>query len=658
MPQFFKRIGRALVGAPRSLKDPRIFHKVSLIALLAWVGLGSDGLSSSSYGPQELYLALGSHKEIAIFLALATAITVILISLSYRQIIEHFPSGGGGYLVATKLLGPYPGVVSGSALLVDYILTISMSISAGCDAIFSFLPHEWLPYRFPAIILMLGLLIILNLRGVKESVTILFPIFMAFILTHILLIGYGIFGHLDRVPEVTAQVSTGMNNTVAELGIFGALFLAMRAFSMGGGTYTGIEAVSNGVQIMREPRAATGKRTMTLLATSLAITASGIIVCYLLNNVYYVEGQTLNAVLANIVLSPFNTPFLPLGDWLVVLTLISEGALLFVAAQTGFLDGPRVLANMAVDSWVPHRFANLSDRLVTKNGVWFMGFMSFLILIYSQGDIRFLVILYAINVFLTFSLSQLGMVRFWFGERKAGRPYFKKMLINLTGLILCLLILTVTVTEKFGEGGWLTIVVTSAFVAAAFVVKGHYRKVQKRLRRLDDLLTHIPIKRGRTAREELDRKEPTAVILVAGYNGQGMHSLLQIPRIFPRDYFKNIIFISVALIDSANFKGTAEMDALERSTKQQLYRYVVYARKMGYRSEFRFAMDTEIIPSVRDLCKEIAAEFSRTVFFTSRLVFKDESFFTHLLHNETPMAVQRALQFEGLQTVVLPIRFY
>jgi amino acid transporter len=640
------KIKRVIVGAPRNIRDPRIFHKVSLIAL------------SSSYGPQELYLALGTHVHLAIFLAIATAATVLIISFSYMQIIEHFPSGGGGYLVATKLLGPYPGVISGSALLVDYILTISISISAGCDAIFSFLPPVWHIYKFPAIVFALVLLIILNLRGIRESVTILFPIFATFVVTHIILIGFGIFAHLDNIPAVSGRISSGLQSSMHELGLFGVLFLAMRAFSMGAGTYTGIEAVSNGLQIMREPRVVTGKRTMVLLSVSLAVTASGIIISYLLNNVYYVEGQTLNAVLANIVMGPFNTRILPLGDWLVVLTLVSEGGLLFVAAQAGFLDGPRVLANMAIDSWVPHRFANLSERLVTKNGVWFMGLASFLILLYCQGDIGFLVILYAINVFITFSLSQLGMVRFWFGERKAGRPYFRKMLINLAGLILCLTILTVTVAEKFTEGGWLTIIITSCFIITAFIIKGHYKRVNRRLRKLDDLLTHIPTRKGKVPREPLDRHDPTVVILVAGFNGQGMHTLLQLPRIFPQGYIKNIIFISVALIDSANFKGASEVASLEEHTRMALYRYMIYARKLGYRSDCRYLVDTEIIPGILKISKEIAAEFPRVIFFSSRLVFKNETFFTHLLHNETPFAVQRALQFEGLQAMILPIRYY
>jgi amino acid transporter len=143
------RIRRAVFGAPKDVKDPHAFHKLSLVALLAWVGLGADGLSSSAYGPDEAFRALGAHTGFAVLLALATALTVFIISYGYSRIIEQFPSGGGGYLVASKLLGPRVGVVSGAALLVDYVLTITISIASGADAIFSFLPPAWLPMKLP-----------------------------------------------------------------------------------------------------------------------------------------------------------------------------------------------------------------------------------------------------------------------------------------------------------------------------------------------------------------------------------------------------------------------------------------------------------------------------------------------------------------------------
>src|ERR1700732_5402508 len=159
-----------IIGKPRDVREPGIFHSLSLVAFLAWVGLGSDGLSSSCYGPEEAFLALGQHQYLAVFLALMTAITVFVIAASYSQTIDLFPSGGGGYLVATTLLGPYPGVISGAALVVDYVLTISISIASGADAIFSFLPTPWLRWKLLVCLFVVLMMIAMNLRGVKESV--------------------------------------------------------------------------------------------------------------------------------------------------------------------------------------------------------------------------------------------------------------------------------------------------------------------------------------------------------------------------------------------------------------------------------------------------------------------------------------------------------
>ncbi|HEV2721610.1 MAG TPA: amino acid permease, partial [Thermoanaerobaculia bacterium] len=172
-----QRIRRMIIGPPRDVSDPQIFHHVSLVAFLAWVGLGADGLSSSAYGPEEAYKALGTHAHLSILLVGMTAVTIAVISIAYSNLIQHFPGGGGGYLVATKLLGNRVGVVSGCALLVDYVLTITVSVASGCDQLWSFLPPHWLPYKLPAEFLVIGLLVVLNLRGVRESVNVLAPIF-------------------------------------------------------------------------------------------------------------------------------------------------------------------------------------------------------------------------------------------------------------------------------------------------------------------------------------------------------------------------------------------------------------------------------------------------------------------------------------------------
>src|SRR5450432_3996073 len=408
------RLQRMVFGKPRDLRDKRIFHQISLIPFLAWVGLGADGLSSSAYGPEEAFRNLGTHIYLAIGLAAMTALTVFIISAAYRGIIEEFPHGGGGYVVATKLLGKGAGVASGCALLVDYVLTITVSVAAAGDALFSFLPLGWGGLKLPVEIFFIFGLTTLNLRGARESAIALAPVFLLFVFTHLALIVGGILMRAPTLPATAVDMGAGFHKGLTTLGIGGMILLFIHAYSLGGGTYTGIEAVSNGLPIMREPRVATAKRTMLYMATSLAFTASGLLVCYLLWNVSPVPGKTLNAVLVEKM-----TAHLPFGTTMAVVTLFSEGILLVVAAQAGFLDGPRVLANMAVDSWVPRRFAALSDRLTAHNGIILMGAASLAALLYTGGDVGKLVVMYSINVFLTFSLSLFAMARKTLAERRS-----------------------------------------------------------------------------------------------------------------------------------------------------------------------------------------------------------------------------------------------
>ena len=286
-----------LLGKPKDPLDPSVFHQISLVAFLAWVGLGADGLSSSAYGPEEAYLALGDHYFLALPLALLMAVTVFVISASYSHIIELFPTGGGGYLVATKLLGPKVGLASGSALIVDYMLTITISVASAGDQIFSFLPVTMHGIKLTVEFGLIFFLIYLNLRGTKESVLFLLPIFLLFVVAHVFAIGIGIFPKAADVPILAATTYQRTVGDIQGLGIWTTIFLVLHAYSLGGGTYTGIEAVSNGLQALREPRVQTGKKTMVYMAASLAFTASGLLLCYLLNQVGHEPGKTLNASL-------------------------------------------------------------------------------------------------------------------------------------------------------------------------------------------------------------------------------------------------------------------------------------------------------------------------------------------------------------------------
>ncbi len=646
---FTKKVLRKIFGPPRDLRDSTIFHKLSLIPLLAWIGLGADGLSSSSYGPEAAFRALGNHTYLAVFLAAATILTVGVISYAYSRIIEHFPHGGGGYIVATHMLGKKAGVVSGCALLVDYVLTITVSIVSCVDALFSFLPMEFHTLKILTAISLVIILMILNIRGVKESITLLAPIFIVFIVTHVLLLGYGIFSHIGQIAPIATDLHANLSHDISTIGKFGVLLLFLKAYSLGGGTYTGIEAVSNGLQVMRDPKVYTGKRTMAYMASSLAFTAGGLFLCYLLFKIEPVEGMTLNAVLANQLFGKWG-----FGSLLALITILSEGALLVVGAQTGFIDGPRVMANMAIDSWFPHRFATFSERLTMRNGVLLMGSAAIALIVYTKGSISALVVLYSINVFLTFSLSEFGMAKFFIKNRKKEKQWKKHLSVHLTGLTLCLTILIITSLEKFAEGGWLTLVITSSLIVLCHLIRSHYLKVNVEMRSLDKLLTNIPISSSAT-QEPVDKKNMTAVLLVSSFNGFGVHTLLSVIRSFPRLY-KNFIFVSVAVVDQGLFKGEEGLEDLQNYVKDSLKKYVELARKLGFPAEYRMAVGTEVVESASDLCIRIRKKFPYSTVFTGQLTFRLEKFYHKFLHNETAFAIQRRLQWNNIPNVILPIR--
>ena len=634
--------------------DPRIFQHVTLVAFLAWVGLGADGLSSSAYGPEEAFKALGKHAYLAVILAVMIAATVLIISACYSKVIELFPGGGGGYLVATKLLGPRFGVVSGCALIVDYVLTISTSVASGVDQIFSFLPGPWHQYQFSSKVVILGLLVLLNLRGVKESVTILVPIFLLFCATHFTMIVAAVAQRFFAMPEVVTGAMHEARATTSAIGFFATFMIVMRAYSLGGGAYTGIEAVSNGIPIIREPKVPNAKRTMLYMALSLSFTAGGIMLAYLLTGSRPQPNKVMNAVLAEKIFDSWHIGGFHFGGSLVIVTLLSAGGLLFVAAQTGFLDGPRILSNMATDSWAPHRFAQLSDRLVTNNGIWLMGLAALGALFYTRGSVSQLLVMYAINVFVTFSLTLLGMVRHWIQVR--GQPgWIQNLALVLCGFTLCVSILVITIYEKFGEGGWLTMLVTTSLVVLAFLIKRHYGMVRDQLRRLDDTLLNIPLRPHQEPPSAIPRDEPVAVMLVSGFSGLGVHTVLAVQNLFPRQY-KNYVFVSVGVIDSSHFKGATEIEALKAQTIADLQKYVDFAHRLGFRAEMRYAIGREAVEQVVALCEEIRKDFPRAIFYLGQLIFENDRFYYRLLHNETAFAIQRRLQFAGLQAIVLPIR--
>ncbi len=651
----FVKIRNFLFGNPLDPFNKDTRRHISLVAFLAWVGLGADGISSSCYGPEEAFLALGTHEELAIYLAIAIAFTVFIISYAYTQVIELFPNGGGGYRVATRLLGRHAGLVSGMALIIDYVLTIAISIASGVDAIFSFLPADWQQAKLIVALCLVILLAILNLRGMKESIKFLMPVFLGFIVTHIFLIIYGIVAHhyglSALVPKAVAE-TTEMKNSLGWIFVF-SVFL--KALSMGGGTFTGLEAVSNNVNTLSEPRIRTAKITMFLVAVSLAFTAAGIILLYLLWGVTKVDGQTLNATVFYSITQTWTYNDTPLSYIIVPIVLMFEAGLLVVAANAGFLAGPNVISNMASDEWMPKSFSSLSSRLVVKNGIVFMAVAALLTLIITDGSVHVLVVLYSINVFITFSMSLLGLSIYWFRHRHRQEKWLSKLTISVIGFIVCSSILLITIFEKFYEGGWITLLITSIFVGSGLLIRRMYRRFKINLMHKEAEFYNYEFLPSDPNLSAVDKSAPTAAIIVDQTFGSGMNCLLEIKKLFP-GIFKNFIFVTVGEVDSNTMREEKRWRDMRRKTKSILNKYKNYCNANGRFAKAYIGYNTDVVEKLTQLTNRVSKDYPNVLFFGTKFIFDNENIFTQILFNHIPYIMQRRLHTKGQNMVILPMK--
>ncbi|MBV8357862.1 MAG: APC family permease [Deltaproteobacteria bacterium] len=650
----WQRFRMRVVGQAHDPLGPEVLDKVSLMAFLAWVGLGVSALSSSTYGPDEAFRALHGHSYLAVVLIGATVFTIFVKSRTYSRVIEHFPFGGGGYVAAAKLLGAELGLVSGAALLVDYVLAISVSIAAAADASFSFLPPRWQAWKLLAELSAIGLFMILNLRGVKESVTVITPVFLLFIVTHLVLILGTIALYGGKVRQMVHEVSVGFQGGLSTVGTTGMAALLLYAYGRGAGTYTGIEAISNGLQLMREPRVQTARRTMFYTSVSLAVMAGGILLCYLLVEATPIEGRTMNAVLAERLAGGFTWSGLHLGRWFIILTLASETAILAAAAQSSFISGPRVMASMATDSWLPHRFSCLSDRLTVQNGVMMVSVAATITLLYTHGQTTKLVVIYSISVFITFLLSQLAMLRYWFYNRARYSDWWRQLANHLVGLVLCIAILEVNVFSKFRQGGGAALALIAALIGFCLYVRHHYRKAATTLRRLDELMREATPAETSSVMLPRDTDATTAICFVKGYDGLGIQFVLSVPLLFGIQ-FENFVFAGVGVIGSGSFKGAEEIENLRRHTEAQLSKYVALINHYGYCADYCYALGIDAIDELERLAHKLIQRFPRAVFFVAKLIFEREGFWHKVLHNQVAFGLERRLQLAGLHVVVLAI---
>jgi amino acid transporter len=501
---------RLVIGAP--IATERMAHE-RLPKILALPIFASDALSSTAYASEEIMAALlvagTSIFSMTPMLSLAIIVLLSIVVISYRQIVMAYPSGGGAYIVAGDNLGPIPAQIAGASLLVDYILTVAVSSSAGIAAIVSLVkglhPNSHIAdYTVPMCLLAVLVITIINLRGAKESgVAFAVPAY-SFLLLMYGLIGYGVYqyitGHLvpvhsaadmDAARYISEKTGEAEFKAFGDLSKYAALFLILHAFSSGCTALTGVEAISNGVQAFKEPASKNAATTMTILAVLLGTIFFGLSFLAVHANALPPSASILSpaaieaahaagrdATLGETVVSQvgravFGTSFLYIS--MQVITCI----ILILAANTAFAGFPRLCALQAADGYLPRQLTNIGDRLVYNNGIFILTFFSVLLIIIFKGDVHHLIPLYAIGVFLSFTISQGGMVKRWFRIRDRG--WKLKAAINGFGCLCTFVVMIIFGVVKFHDGAWIVILVIPALVCLFLKIKDHYRSVAKQL---------------------------------------------------------------------------------------------------------------------------------------------------------------------------------
>jgi len=461
-------VKRLLVGRARASSELK--HQL----LPKWMALpvfASDPLSSTAYATQEMMLVLvlagtGAFSRI-LPVSFAVALLLAIVVVSYRQTVRAYPQGGGAYRVARENLGDVPGLTAASALLIDYTLTVSVSIAAGVAAIVSALPAAE-PFRVPIALGFVTLVTLANLRGVKEAGAVFAAPTYLFVLTVFVMIGSGLVQCVGGCPQAPSA------GTPVEVESALGLFLLLRAFSSGATALTGVEAISDGVSAFRYPQSRNAAQTLGIMGIIAITMFLGTSFLADATNIVHTEGSelTVMAEIAQTVFGGRNVGF--------YLVQVVTAAILILAANTAFADFPRLASFLAVDRFLPRQFVSRGDRLVFSNGILVLAGGASLLLIIFGAEVTRLIQLYVVGVFTSFTLSQTGMV---VRHRRLREPGWQRgAVINGVGALVTFVVLIVVAVTKFLGGAWIVIVAIPALMFLMARIGSHYRRVSVQLR--------------------------------------------------------------------------------------------------------------------------------------------------------------------------------
>lgn len=613
----FSRIKQIVIGRslPTSAHAEERLTKAAALAVLS-----SDALSSVAYATQEALLVLvvaGTKPNILGWsqpIAIAIIALLGIVILSYRQTVKAYPKGGGSYIVARANLGLYPGLIAGGSLMIDYILTVAVSVSAGIDNLTSAVP-VLRPYVVELCLLFIFLLTVANLRGLKESGKIFMIPTYAFIASIFILISIGFFNQLTGhiVPAPPPAESMHITETLS-------VFLVLRAFAAGCTALTGVEAISDGVLVFKQPEWVNARQTLTLLGVILGIMFLGITYLAHLYQVIPSEHET--------VLSTLGRQILGTGPFYYFVLLFATPAILLLAANTSYADFPRLCYFLARDGFLPRQLALLGDRLVYSNGILLLSLCAAALIIVFKGNTTAIIPLYAVGVFTSFTLSQAGMVRHWQGIRCPG--WRRSALMNGVGAIATAVVLAVVVWTKFALGAWIVVVAIPALVYLFLRIRRHYKFVANRLS-IQELAprSYIPRPKGEAVTHP--------AIVVVGQLHRGTVEALD----YARSIGDEVVAIHVDIGSTDREKLQKRWEELESDIALVIldseYRSVVLPIinfVEAYENQHPGVLSTIIIPA-----------------------FVTQRWWENLLHNQTTLFLKTALRTKQSR-IVTTVRYY
>ncbi len=611
MVRVFANLERLLIG--KSLKTNELKSE-KFNVFWGFPVLSSDAISSVAYAGEEILwvlvpvLGLLSYGSM-FYVALSIVFLMILVAFSYRQTIDAYPQGGGSYIVAKDNLGVIPGLIAGASLLIGYVLTVAVSMSAGTAAIVSAIP-SLLPYKVPITLVFIFILTVGNLRGIRESAKAFgLPAYL-FILVILVMIVVGIFKVkvMKYEPEPLYEIPTMVSDIT--------LVLFLRAFSSGCTALTGIEAVSNGIPNFRSPSQTNAKRVLELMSLAMLVIFGGI--AYLATLYHAVPNPDMTVV-AQIAYQVFG------GNALFYLVQVMTAIILIMASNTAFADLPLLLSIIARDGYAPRQFTKRGKRLGYSNGIIALGIISAILVILFKGDVHSLIPMYAVGVFISFMLSQAGMFMKWIRERSRG--WFYKAAVNGLGTVITCVTAAIIGITKFTSGAWAVFVITPVLVYVMFSIKRHYNEVARQL----------SLSLDERPKEKIDfmKQKRYVIVPIDSVNKSFLKALN-----YARSISENIVIFHVSVDDAAT-------DALLKKWREYNVGIPMVVKKSPYRS-----IRSPLLQFIESDEYGAGPKDTVTVVMPQLVINK---WWANLLHNQTSLFIRtRLLTKRNIAIVTIP----